>query len=301
MEAFDPVAEDLIDPRSEPERLADGFVFTEGPVWDFTGRNLTFVDLAGDAMYRYDEANGCGLYRKPSSFANGLAIDREGRLVSCEHQTRRITREAAGGIEVVVDSYRGKRLNAPNDVLVASDGSIVFTDPHYGLTEGFGGPGEQELPFRGVYRVPYGSEEPELMVDDFQGPNGLALSPDETKLYVDDSELGHVRVFDVGEDWSLSGGEVLVKLPNQGEGVPDGLKVDVAGNIYCTGPGGVWICSPDGSLLGLIRFDEVAANLAWGDDDAGSMYITASTSLYRLRCRTKGHAPHRGWASATNS
>jgi gluconolactonase len=294
MRVFEREAEALIDPGAEPERLASGFQFLEGPLWHFGRRALTFVDLAGDSMYRWTQAGGVEVLRKPSNFANGLAYDRQGMLLSCEHRTRRITREAGGQLATVVDRYRGKRLNAPNDLVVSSDSSILFTDPHYGLSEGFGGPGDQEQPVRGVYRLSAGTEEPELLVDDFEGPNGLALSLDEGRLLVADSERNHLRAFDVGEEWRLSGGDVLVTFPEEGD-VPDGLKLDRDGNIFSTGPGGVWICSPEGQILGHVSFPETAANLAWGDDDARTLYVTASTTLYRLPCRVTGHAPHREW------
>jgi gluconolactonase len=283
---------ELVDPGADAELLADGFVFAEGPVWSFRHSHLTFSDIPGDTMYRWDERAGARVYRKPSNFSNGLAYDADGALIACEHQTRRVTRETPEGLQTVADTYGGRRLNAPNDVVVAPDGSLVFTDPHYGLGEGFGGPAEQEQPVRGVYRIPPGGE-PELLTGDLEGPNGLALTPDGRTLYVDDSEQFHIRAFAVGPDWSLSGGEVLVDLPREGEGVPDGLKLDLAGNIYCTGAGGVWICSPAGDLLGLIPFPEVAANVAWGDDDARTLYVTASTGLYRLRCKATGYASHR--------
>jgi gluconolactonase len=293
LEAFERVAEQLIKPDEEPKKIAEGFVFTEGPVWSFSGSHLTFVDLAGNAMYRYSEEKGAVPYRDPSDYANGLAYDGSGRLLSCEHRTRRITIESDGGLDVVVDSFRGRKLNAPNDLVIADDGSVVFTDPHYGLTEGYGGPGEQEQPHRGVYRLPPGADEPELLVDDLEGPNGLALTRDEKVLYVADSEHGHLRAFAVGEGWKLSGGEVLVELPKEGDGVPDGLKLDVENNIYSTGPGGIWLISPSGAILALLRMPEVAANLAWGDSDARTLYITASTAVYALRCEATGHAPHR--------
>jgi gluconolactonase len=295
MKVFDAEAEKLIAPETEPAPLANGFQFLEGPVWHFGGRHLTFVDLAGDAMYRWTDDGGVQVLRKPSAFANGLAYDRDGVLVSCEHRNRRISREGPDGPSTVVDRYRGRRLNAPNDLVIAGDGSIVFTDPHYGLSEGYGGPGEQEQPVRGVYRLPPNGGEPDLLIDDMEGPNGLVLTPAEDRLIVADTERNHLRAFDVGDRWRLSGGEVLVSLPQEGEGVPDGLKVDTEGNIYATGPGGLWLCDPTGRILCHVPFPEVAANLAWGDDDATTLYVTASTTLYRLRCRSAGHAPHREW------
>ena len=284
---------ELVDAHADIELLADGFVFAEGPVWSFRDSHLTFSDIPGDTMYRWDEHEGLREYRKPSNFSNGLTYDPDGALIACEHRTRRLTRESPDGLQTIADTYQGRRLNAPNDVVLAPDGSLVFSDPHYGLGEGFGGPAEQEQPVRGVYRIPPGGGEPELLVGDFTGPNGLGLSPDARTLYVADTEEFHIRSFAVGSDWALSGGDVLVELPRSGEGVPDGLKLDGEGNVYCTGAGGIWICSAAGELLGQIPFPEVAANVAWGDDDAQTLYVTASTGLYRLRCKATGYVPYR--------
>jgi gluconolactonase len=296
LKSFEPEAELLIDPGAEPERVAEGFEFTEGPAWSFRHSHLTFVDLAGDVMYRWNEASGTQVLRKPSDHANGLAYDRAGALVSCEHRTRRITKETPGGLVTLVDRYQGKRLNAPNDLVIAGDGTIIFTDPHYGLSEGYGGPAEQELPFRGVYRLAPGASEPELITDDFEGPNGLALTPGEERLIVVDSERNHLRAFRIGEGWRFSGGDVLVELPEQGD-VPDGLKLDKNGNIFTTGPGGLWLCNPEGNVIGHLPMPEVTANLAWGGPDARTLYLTASTGLYRLRCRTTGYAFHQKWGA----
>jgi gluconolactonase len=294
VEVFEEAFGELIDPSARLERVADGFVFIEGPVWDFGARHLTFSDLVGSTVYRYDETGGARVYRQPSDFSNGMTLDDEGNLVVCEHRTRRVSRETPGGFETVVDRYEGKRLNSPNDVVPARDGSLLFTDPPFGLTEEYGGIGEeQELSFQGVFRVPPGSGEPELLTEDLTTPNGLVLSPSEDTLYVADTEEGHVRAFGIGQGWTLSGGEVLVELPQDDEGVPDGLKADTQGNLFCTGPGGIWVCSPAGDLLGRIPIPEVAANLNWGDADARTMYITASTTLYRFRCRTTGYVPYR--------
>ncbi|HUH07651.1 MAG TPA: SMP-30/gluconolactonase/LRE family protein [Egibacteraceae bacterium] len=298
LDVYESDAASLMDTEPELERLADGFLFAEGPIWDFARSELIFSDIPGDAMHRYAPGEGASVYRKPSNFANGMTLDLDGRLVVCEHRTRRVVRGRDDEYSTVADRYQGRRLNAPNDVVVARDGSIVFTDPHYGLGEGFGGPAEQEQPHRGVYRIPPDGGEPILLVDDCDGPNGLALAPEERDLLVADTERGHIRRFAIGDDWTLSGGEVLVELPgDEGEdGVIDGLKVDEAGRIYSTGPGGVWICSPDGAVLGRLRISEIAANLAWGDADAATLYITASTSLYRVPTKVTGYAPHRALA-----
>ena len=230
----------------------------------------------------------------PSNHSNGQTIDAAGNLIACEHQTRRVTRETADGTETLVDGYDGKMFNSPNDVVAARDGSLIFTDPAYGLDKvEEGGGGEREMPFQGVYRIPPDSNEAELLVDDFVGPNGLALSPSEDILYVVDSERAHIRSFRIGAGWELSDGEVLAEIPSEGDEVPDGMKVDVQGNIYCTGKGGVWILTPEGEMLAHILVPETTANLAWGDEDARTMYITANSGLYRLRCLETGYAPHR--------
>ena len=294
VETFDDKAEALISPEARLEHLANGFSWAEGPVWNFEAGYLTFSDVIGNEMYRYDDSGGVQAYRSPSNHSNGQTIDLNGNLVACEHQTRRITRETADGTEILVDSYEGKMFNSPNDVVAARAGSLIFTDPAYGLDKvEEGGGGEREMPFQGVYRIPPGSNEAQLLVDDFIGPNGLALSSNEDILYVADSERSHIRSFQIGAGWELSGGEVLAEIPSEGGEVPDGMKVDVRGNIYCTGKGGVWILSPEGDTLAHIHVPETTANLAWGDQDALTMYITANSGLYRIRCLETGYAPHR--------
>jgi sugar lactone lactonase YvrE len=280
--------ETLIKPTADLIRLADGFVFTEGPLWDPSSQSLFFSDIPADTIYRFSDLQGVEIFRKPSNFANGLAFDHDGRLIACEHRSRRISRSAGDTINVVVDRYQGKRLNSPNDVIVAKDGSILFTDPLYGLRDGLGGPSEQELSFQGVYRVAPGANEPTLLVDDFEAPNGLALSHDETILYIADTIRRHIRAFNVRDDWTLSGGDILVELKGEEEGKPDGMKLDVEGNVFSTGPGGIWICTPGGDILGRIKIPEKTSNLAWGDKDYSSLYITASTGLYKIHCLTSG-------------
>lgn len=297
LDIYEPEVTTLFDPNATLERIADGFQFTEGPVWDARARCLYFSDIPANQQYRYAPGAGVTLFRKPSNFSNGLTLDQQGRLLACEHQARRVARISADGSATVVDRYQGKRLNSPNDLIVARDGSILFTDPHYGLLAGLGGPAEQELPHRGVYRIAPGASEPALLVDDFSAPNGLALSHDESHLYVDDTIEGHLRSFAVGDGWTLTGGDALVVLQGDEPGVPDGLKLDRAGNIYCTGPGGIWLCSPAGLVLGRIRTPEVAANLTWGDDNAQTLYITASTGLYRLPSQVGGQLAWQGDAA----
>ena len=288
IEIFVSDMEALIKPTADLIKLADGFVFTEGPLWDTSSQSLFFSDIPADTIYHFSDSQGIETFRKPSNFANGLAFDHDGRLIACEHRTRRISRSAGDAIDVVVDRYQGKRLNSPNDVIVARDGSILFTDPVYGLRDGLGGPGEQELSFQGVYRVASDANEPTLLVDDFEAPNGLALSHDETVLYISDTIRRHIRVFKVRDDWMLSGGDILVELKGEEEGKPDGMKLDADGNIFSTGPGGIWVCTAEGEILGRIKIPEKTSNLAWGDEDYSSLYITASTGLYKIRCLTSG-------------
>lgn len=270
------------------DQIACGFGFTEGPVW--RGEDLLFSDIPNSRTVRYRPTPAgpeITTFRHPSGNANGLTLDHQGRLIACEHSGRRVSRIGDDGrVETLADSYEGKRLNSPNDVVVRSDGSIYFTDPPYGLprlTEG------KELPFNGVYRIdPSGTLH--LLADDFERPNGLAFSPDERTLYVDDSARFHVRAFDVAPDGGLANGRVWAELkpgPNE-RGVPDGMKVDQQGNVYCTGPAGIWLFDPNARFLGRIVTPETPANLAWGDADWRTLYVTAQTSLYRIRLNVPG-------------
>ncbi|MEZ4682346.1 MAG: SMP-30/gluconolactonase/LRE family protein [Caldilineaceae bacterium] len=294
LEIYETAVKELVEPTATLEQIGSGFQFIEGPVWHVAEECLFFSDIPANTMYRYSVTNGIAVYRQPSHFSNGLTLDGSGHLLACEHQRRRVSRTTAQGVETVVDRYQGKRLNSPNDLIVTRDGSILFTDPHYGLLDGLGGPGEQELPFRGVYRIAPGANEPTLLVDDFTTPNGLALSADERRLYIDDTVEGHIRAFDVQADWTLTGGAVLTDMRGDAPGVPDGMKLNTDGTIFCTGPGGIWIIAPTGVVLGRISMPEVAANLAWGDADGSTLYITANTGLYRLRCRVGGRLPWNG-------
>ena len=245
--------------------------------------------MPGDHMRRWTAQTGITTFRRPSNKANGNAYDRSGRIVTCEHATSRVTRsEADGSITVLATHQDGKELNSPNDIVVKSDGSIYFTDPTYGRLEYYGVPRDAELDFQGVYRIDAGSGRLTLLADDFAQPNGLCFTPDETRLYVNDTEAGHIRVFSVEGDGSLSGGGVWATVAGDGAGAPDGLKVDRDGNVYCCGPGGIHVFAPDATSLGVIKVPEVAANFCWGDADMQSIFITASTSLYRTRTKIPG-------------
>jgi gluconolactonase len=282
---------ELLEEDVEVERLAGGFEFTEGPLWNAEEGYLLFSDMPGDVMRRWWEESGAvEEVRKPSNMSNGLTYDNEGRLVACEHATSRLTRtESDGTITTIASHYQGKELNSPNDVVVKSDGSIYFTDPPFGRAPYFGVERPQELDFQGVYRVVPESGEPELLADDFEGPNGLCFSPDESLLYVNDTPRMHIRVFDVGRDGTIENGRVFFVQEGTGEGKPDGMKTDEQGNVYCTGPGGIWVISPEAEHLGTIRVPEKANNLNWGGPDWNTLYITASSSIYRVPTRIRGN------------
>lgn len=277
----------LVDPASELEQLATGFGFTEGPAWNDTGHFLVFSDIPGDAMHRFDEANGVRDYRRPSRMANGNTYDRSGRLLSCEHATSRLVREEGDDLVVLAARFEGRELNSPNDVVVAGDGSVWFTDPTYGRNEYYGVPRDTELEIRGLYRVADG--ELQLMADDFAQPNGLCFSLDETTLFVNDTERGHIRSFTVDGDRSLGGGDVWAELSGEGPGGADGMKLDAEGDLWCTGPGGIHVFEPAGGLLGVVAVPEVVGNHAWGGVNGDELFICASTSLYRLRTAVGGH------------
>jgi gluconolactonase len=271
------------------ETLADGFAFTEGPVWHRGERCLLFTDIAGDRIYRWDETVGLSVFRDPSHMANGLALDEKGRLLSCEHALSRLTRtDPDGSVRVLAKRYDGKALNSPNDVIVSRDGTIYFTDPAYGREAFWGIPRQEELGFRAVYAIEPRTEVLRLLVDDFVAPNGLCLSADEAFIFINDSERGHIRRFRLRPDGTLAGGETWVTLDQVGPGSPDGMKLDSGGNVFCCGPGGIHIFSPEAECLGIIRMPEFAANLAFGGDGLRDLFITATTSLYRLKVRTSG-------------
>jgi gluconolactonase len=210
-------------------------------------------------------------------------------MLTCEHATSRVTRTGRdGAIEVLATHYRGRELNSPNDIVVKRDGSIYFTDPTYGRMPVYGVPREPDLDFRGVYRLSEDGSELTLLADDFAQPNGLCFSRDEGRLYVNDTERGHIRLFAIRADGLLDDAGVFAAVTGGGSGAPDGMKVDRDDNIYCCGPGGVHVFSPDGRLLGVIKTPETVANFTWGDPDLLSLFLTASTSLYRARTRTPG-------------
>jgi gluconolactonase len=280
----DRVSELLETPQAE--RLATGFVFTEGPLWHPDGFYY-FVDIRKSELHRFVPGKGAERLRADTGEGNGTTFDLQGRLVLCEGGNRRVTRWSADGrSEILVDRYEGKRLNRPNDVVCKSDGSIYFTDP--GLRVPLA---EREVPHAGVYRVmPDGAVS---LVADFEYPNGLAFSPDERFLYVANTRWAqYIHVLELDAAGTMVRRRIFADMSSdETEGVPDGMKVDVEGRVFCTGPGGTWVFAPDGTRLGIIRTPEVPANLAFGGPDLRTLFLTARTSIYSLRVRTPGQ-PH---------
>lgn len=286
----------LVDEGGVLEELGNGFVFTEGPVWNASGNFLLFSDIPTSTRWRWDERAGCGALSEATQKGNGMALDHRARLLVCEHATSCVVRMDADGSgssrEVIASHYDGKELNSPNDIVVRSDGSIYFTDPAAGRQDAPYGVGrEQELEFQGVFRLsPEGAIE--LLVDDFLFPNGLCFSPDEVSLYVNDSRRHHIRIFDVNADGSLQAGRVFADgiIDAELPGGVDGMKCDERGNVWVTGPGGVWIFDPQGERIGVIAVPQVTANLAFGGPDRRWLFLTSSRSLYRMRTTVAGNA-----------
>jgi len=264
-----------------PERIATGFQFTEGPVWCDT--ELRFSDIPAGIIYAWHPDGTISRWRSPSGHSNGLTRSRTGALIAAEHGNRRVSiTDVHGQPQTLIDRYDGKRLNSPNDVIVRSDGVVFFTDPPYGID-----PADQEQPVNGVYAV-HSDGTVRCIADDFIRPNGLALSPDERTLYIDDSRRRHVRAFDVAHDGTLTNSRMLCDLDHPQPGSPDGMKVDEAGHLYVAGATGIWVFEPSGACLGVIAVPELPANCAFGDADRKTLYITARTSVYRIRTTIAG-------------
>ena len=287
---YDDRFKDIIDVERDIEVVESGFCFVEGPIWNSKTSELTFSDIICNTQYRWSEASGLSVFRRPSYMANGNSFDGEGRIVICEHATSRLTRSNSDGsnYEVLATHYGDKQLNSPNDVIIHSNGDIYFTDPMSGRSEGYGVPRESELGYAGAYRLDAKTRELTLLVDDFELPNGLCLSLDEKQLFVNDTRKQHIRVFDITQDGTLSNGRIWAETKGDWEGVPDGMKLDSDGNLFTTGPGGMQVFDSEGKCLGVILMPEKTANFCWGDDDLKSLYLTASSSLYKLRTKVSG-------------
>jgi len=291
----------IVPAGAKMEKLAEGFLFTEGPVWVRDGGYLLFSDPNANRIYRWTPDGQVSVFRTKSGYtgfdvgeygqpgSNGLTLDRDGRLTINEHGNRRVTRlEKNGVVTVLADRYEGKRLNSPNDLVYRSDGALYFTDPPFGLPKFFDDP-RRELPFSGVFCLKDGQLK--VVSTDLAGPNGLAFSPDEKYLYVGnwDPMKKIVMRYDVNVDGTLASGKVFFDMTSApGEDALDGIKVDQAGNLYVSGPGGVWILSPAAKHLGTIKGPEHPHNMAWGDEDGKTLYLTAQTGLYRIRLNIAG-------------
>ena len=267
--------------------VGSGFGFTEGPVWDPAGF-LYVSDEEANKIYRLYVADGRKEELVSLGDPDGNTYDRQHRLVDCASVLRAIIAiDERGHYTVLADRYQGKKLNSPNDVIIGPDGAIYFTDPTLDLVKGE----KQEIPFQGVYRLDADGQV-HLLTKELTQPNGLAFSPDGKKFYVDDSEQRNIRVYDFVADKTLTNGRIFGEEPGgKDDGVPDGIKVDKSGNLYVTGPGGIWVWDAEGHHLGTINMPEQPANLAWGDSDFGTLYITATTSVYRLHTKTHGFMP----------
>lgn len=314
IQKLSPEAETIFPPQPKMEHLVSGFTWTEGPVWVPPGF-LLFADIPGNGIYKWSEGETkASLFLKPSGFtpeneykgkepgSNGMTVDKQGRVTIAGHGRRNVWRlessDPHGALTVLADSYEGKKLNSPNDVVYKSDGSLYFTDPPYGLETQSDDDPKKQLAFNGVYRIPNalgqkpGSkpQEPQLLVKDLTRPNGLAFSPDEKFLYVANSNPKRYWMkYPVNADGSLGQGTMLFDASSDpAPGSPDGVKVDAKGNVYSAGPGGVWIFSPTGAHLATIKFADRVANLNWGGKDAKTLYITASADVFRIQLKIAG-------------
>jgi len=309
--------EQLVDPGAQLTCVGSGYQFTEGPVWSPRDRSLYFSDIPSDARWRWSERDGMALDCSPTFKANGLALDAGGGLLSCEQVSSCVVRYTADGRrQLLAFHHRDKYLNSPNDIVVRRrDGAIYFTDPDYGRwNDWIGQERNRDLDFRGLYRIasepgPGGDAELLVAQDEFDQPNGLCFSPDETILYVNDSPRAQIKAFAVADDGTLSGGRVLIDQIGHGfhegdseelkraqhqehhdQGSVDGMKCDELGNVWVTGPGGVWVISPAGERLGVIRAPEVVGNLTWGGDDLRTLFLMTTRTVHALRTRV-GPAP----------
>jgi gluconolactonase len=287
LEPLSPKFWDIVDHQAKLETVATGFGFTEGPMWDAAG----FLYVSDETINKIFRVYPNGKKEEVIALGDpdGNTFDRQHRLIDCASVLRAIIALTADGkYKILADHYDGKKLNSPNDVIVGPDGALYFTDPTLDLVAGE----KQEIPFQGVYRLDDAGNV-RLLTKDLTQPNGLAFSPDGKHFYIDDSEKRNIRVYDVASDGTLNNGRIFGEEPGgKHDGVPDGIKVDKSGNLFVTGPKGIWVWDADGNHLGTIAMPEQPANLTWGDKDYRTLYITATTSVYRLEMKTQGFVPY---------
>jgi gluconolactonase len=278
---------DLVDPQAKLQTVATGFGFTEGPMWDAAG----FLYVSDETINKIFRVYRDGKKEEVIALGDpdGNTFDRQHRLIDCASVLRAIIAVTPDGkYKILADHYEGKKFNSPNDVIVGPDGALYFTDPTLDLVAGE----KREIPFQGVYRLD-DKGTVRLLTKDLTQPNGLAFSPDGRHFYIDDSEQRNIRVYDAASDGKLSNGRIFGEEPGaKHEGVPDGIKVDKSGNLFVTGPKGIWVWDAQGNHLGTIALPEQPANLTWGDKDYRTLYITATTSVYRLELKTQGFVPY---------
>ncbi len=290
-EANSPRFHDIVPKDAVLERVSHGHIFTEGPVWSVREGALYWTDIIGNAIWKWNPGAGKNIILRPSGKANGLTFDREGRLVVAGWSNRSVWRMALdGSITPLATHYRGKKLGTPNDIVVKSDGAIYFTDPPggMGIVEMEGEDLQQYLEYSGVYRLHAETGELTLLTDEVPGCNGLVFSPDESLLYINDTAGRYIRVYDVQVDGTLKNSRRFADVVGDEPGNPDGMKVDVEGHVYCTGPAGIHVFDPSGNYLGRLKVPEHCSNMAWGDADWKTLYITARTSVYRMRLMIQG-------------
>jgi gluconolactonase len=319
IQRIDPAVDQLVPANAALEKVASGFdKWTEGPVWTRQG-TLLFAEIPANNIIQWIPGQAASVFMHPSGYkgsepfkgpepgSNGMTLDADGRVTVAGHARRTVWRlesvDPRAQVTVLADSYQGKKLNSPNDLVYKSDGSLYFTDPPYGLPTQSDTDPIKELPFNGVYRIPAARKQKpgtppdretlQVIIKDLGRPNGLAFSPDEKFLYIAESGKKLWMRYRVQPDGSVTDGAVFLDpSPDPAKGSPDGLRVDQNGNIYGSGPGGVWIISPEGKHLGTIKIPEVVSNVAWGDKDGKTLYITASTSLYRIKLTVAGDRTH---------
>ncbi len=290
-EMFSPEFEKIVSKEAHLEKVATGFTFTEGPLWNGRDNYLLWTDIIGDTIWQWKPGGGTSIFMRPSGKADGMTYDHEGRLIVAGWSSRTVWRmEHDGSTTTLASHCQGKKLNTPNDIVVKSDGSIYFTDPSNGLRNVAmeGEDIQKYIDYEAVYRLDLEDSRLTLLLDDMINPNGLCFSPDESLLYINDTPRRHIRVWDVEADGTLSNGRLFAELIHDDPGTPDGMKVDVEGNVFCTGPGGVWVTDPQGKHLGRFIIPEHCANFAFGGQDLKTLYFTARTTVYRIELNTSG-------------